>query len=366
MMRAVQIEQYGTAQDVLAIKENIPVPEITDHQVLVELHASSINPVDCAARAGYGKNIFTKMWGNLPQTLGRDASGVVAKVGRNVSLFKPGDEVYGAAHIGCHAEYVAVDASHLAHKPNQLSHLEAATLPFVALTTWTALVENVGLNENNAAGKSIAIPRAAGGVGSFAVQLMKAWGAHVIGLCSSQNTEFVRQLGADEVVDYTKTDFTTVLSNVDCVFDTVGRASDFGTDDLHVAAARDENFDEKLMSVLKYNSGAAYVTICSPKMALSDKYGPEEGRARAEQIFEARKAEQEKKGRRYYWSFCNPSGANLNKLSPLIVQGKIRPLIDSVFSIEDVVAAHEHCESKSAQGKIAIAIAANQYTHSPR
>lgn len=361
-MRAVQIEKYGAAADVLRIKEDLPVPGITENQVLIELHASSINPVDCAARAGYGKKIFSRMWGELPQVLGRDASGVIAKVGRQVSGFKPGDEVYAAAHIGCNAEYVAVDASHLALKPKNLSHTQAACVPFVALTTWTALVENAGLDANTAAGKKIVIPRAAGGVGSFAVQLMKSWGAYVVGLCSESNTKFVTSLGADEVIDYTKTDFATVLHDFDCAFDTVGRASDFDSTDARIAGASTENFDEKLMSVLKRDSNAAYVTVCSPKMALTDRYGLEPGLKRAQQLFDQRAAEQEKMGRRYYWSFCNPSGENLAKITPLLEQGKIKPQIDRVFTIEEMVAAHEYCETKGAQGKIAIQIKPNKQT----
>ncbi len=361
-MRAVQIEKYGAAADVLSFREDLPVPEITADEVLIELHASSINPVDCAARAGYGKKIFSRMWGELPQILGRDASGVIAKVGSNVNGFKPGDEVYAAAHIGCNAEYVAVDTSHLALKPANLSHTQAACIPFVALTTWTALVENVGLNADTAAGKKILIPRAAGGVGSFAVQLMKAWGAHVVGLCSGGNTEFVRSLGADEVIDYTQTDFSTVLKDFDCAFDTVGRASDFEVTESRIAGASGENFDEKLMSVLKRDGNAAYVTVCSPKMVLTDRYGLDEGQERAQQIYAQRAAEQAKLGRKYYWSFCNPSGENLQQITPLLEQGKIKPQIDRVFTIEDMVAAHEYCETKGAQGKIAIQIRSNQQT----
>ena len=356
-MRAVCIEEYGAARDVLLYKTDAPVPEIGNDQVLLELHASAINPVDCAARSGYGQKIFATMWGELPLILGRDASGVVAKVGKNVQKFKPGDEVYTAAHIGCNAEYVAVDAAHIALKPRNLSHVEAASLPFVALTTWTALVDNAGLNADNSAGKKIVIPRAAGGVGSFAVQLMKAWGAYVAGLCSERNNELVRSLGADEVIDYTKTDFSTVLKDFDCAFDTVGRSSDFSTPDLHSAIGKSgDNFDEKLMSVLKRDSDAVYVTVCSPKMVLADRYGIEEGAEKARQVFAQRQAVQKALGRRYYWSFCNPSGAALEQISHLLEQGKIRPLVDRVYPLEELVEAHEYCETKQAQGKIVIEI----------
>ncbi|ANO50518.1 zinc-binding dehydrogenase [Woeseia oceani] len=356
-MRAIVIEKYGAAADVLLYKTDIPTPTIADNEVLIEVHASALNPVDCAARAGYGQNIFKTMWGELPLVLGRDAAGVIVQVGKNVAGFKCGDEVYAAPHIGCHAEYVAVDASYIAKKPRNLSYLEAASLPFVALTAWTALVDNAGFSAENAAGKKVVIPRAAGGVGSFAVQLMKAWGAYVVGLCSERNFDFVRALGADEVIDYTKADFSAQLTAFDCAFDTVGRSSDFESADLRGATdPAGEHFDEKLMSMLKRDSGAAYVTVCSPKMALTDRHGLDEGIERARVIFEERSAAQEKLGRRYYWSFCNPSGAALTEISQLLEQGKILPLIDKVYRLEHMVAAHEYCESKQAQGKIAIDI----------
>jgi len=356
-MRAVCIEEYGAARDVLRYRADVPVPTPADTQVLIEVHAASVNPVDCSARTGYGRHIFSTLWGGLPLILGRDVSGVVTAVGRDVTGFTVGDEVYAAPHIGCYAEYVVVDAGHLARKPRNISHLEAASLPFVALTTWTALVENAGFEEGNTVGRKIVIPRAAGGVGSFAVQLMKAWGAYVVGLCSASNMELVKSLGADEVIDYTNTDFATLLHDFDCAFDTVGRASDFETLEApNAIEGIEENFDEKLMSVLKRDDDAVYVTVCAPKMVLTDRYGLEEGLEKAQQVFEERAQSQRRLGRRYYWSFCNPSGTALARITDLVEQGRIRPLIDRVYPLEDMVAAHEYCETKRARGKIIIEV----------
>ena len=356
-MRAVRIRRYGPAAEVLELVTDAPVPAPGPDEILVRGRATAINPVDCTARSGYGRDVFRGLWGPLPLILGRDVSGTVAAVGAAVKEFAPGDEVYAAPHIGCYAEYVVVKAEHAARKPRNLDHLEAASLPFVALTAWTALVEHAGLSPGNAAGKRVIIPRAAGGVGSFAVQLMKAWGAHVIALCSGRNVELVRGLGADEVIDYGKTDFTQVARDCDVALDTIGKPSDFESmDGMRPNAGSAEDFDEKLMSVLKVNAGAVYVTICSPKLVLADRFGPEEGARRAEDTFRARAAAQAASGRRYHWSFFTPSGSALAEIARLVEDRAIRPVVDRVFPLEEMVAAHEYCESGRAQGKIVIDI----------
>ena len=356
-MRAVKIERYGSAEDVLILSTGTPVPQPADDEILVKVHATAINPVDCVARDGYGRTIFSTLWGELPLILGRDISGVVAAAGRNVSDFSPGDEVYAAPHIGCYAEFATVKAEHAALKPRNISHQEAASLPFVALTTWAALVDKAGLNADNCAGRKIVIPRAAGGVGSFAVQLMKAWGAWVAGICSTRNVELVKRLGADEVIDYGKQDFTELLSDYDVALDTIGKPSDFEAirDKDYIERAGD-HFDEKLLSVLKKEAGAVYVTICSPKMALTDQYGLDEGIRLAQKIFQKRAEAQRQSGRRYFWSFFNPNGRALAEITTLVEANKIRPVIDRVYSLEEMVAAHNYCESGQAQGKIVIDI----------
>ena len=356
-MRAVKVERYGPAEDVLVLSGDTPVPQPADDEILVKVHATAINPVDCVARNGYGRNIFSTLWGELPLILGRDISGVVTDIGRNVSQFSPGDEVYAAPHIGCYAEYATVKAEHAALKPRNISHREAAALPFVALTTWTALVDKAGLNAGNCAGRKIVIARAAGGVGSFAVQLMKAWGAHVAGICSTRNVELVKSLGADEVVDYGKQEFTEVLGGFDAAFDTIGKPGDFEAMNGkgHIKEVEDD-FDEKLLSVLKQNADAAYVTICSPKMVLTDRYGLEQGIRIAEKLFQQRAEPQRQLGRRYFWSFFNPNGQALAEIAGLIEANRIRPVIDRVYALEDMVAAHNYCETGLAQGKIVIDI----------
>ena len=358
MMRSVTVCRYGAAADVLEVRDDTSTPEPAPDEILVQARATSVNPVDCTARNGYGRNIFATLWGELPLILGRDVSGVVAAVGRDVKQFAPGDEVYAAPHIGCYAQYVVVKAKHAARKPRTLTHLEAASLPFVALTVFTALVDNVGLSAVTCAGKKVVIPRAGGGVGSFAVQLMKAWGAHVAAICSTRNVDLVRGLGADLIVDYRTQDFRKLLSDYDVALDTIGKPADFETvTGTQYNAGSPEDFDERLMSVLKTHADAAYVTICSPKMVLTDRYGLKEGSARAELLLKERRAAQQALGRHYYWSFFNPDGEALAQVSALVEEGAIKPVVDRVFPLEQMAAAHEYCESGRAQGKIVIDIA---------
>lgn len=360
-MKAVEIHEYGAARSVLRLNDNAPTPKPAADEILIENFGTSINPVDCAARSGYGRDFFSQVgWGELPQILGRDASGTVAATGSAVRGFKVGDPVYAAPPIGCYAEYVTVKAEHAARKPAILSHLEAASLPFIALTAWSALVVDVGLTPETAAGRKVAVTRAAGGVGSFAVQLLKAWGAEVAGICSTRNVDFVRQLGADTIVDYDREDFLDRLSGYDLVFDLVGRKSDFDEIDMDYKAGFDAGegaeYDSQLMSILRPDSDATYVTVCSPKVAFTNRFGFEEGLHRAEQEYEVRAKSAAARGPRYLWSFFKPDGHALREIAALVDAGKIRPVIDRVYPLQDIAAAHEYCESKKAQGKIVVDI----------
>jgi NADPH:quinone reductase-like Zn-dependent oxidoreductase len=222
--------------------------------------------------------------------------------------------------------------------PANLSFNEAASIPWVALTAWSALVDTVGLDETTTPGKRVIIPRGAGGVGSFAIQLMKAWGAEVATICSTRNVELVRRLGADVVVDYTRQDLAEVLHDYDVAFDTA-----FDT-------------EAKLLDALKVGADAAYVSIVTPKLRLIDEFGLEEGIVRGDAFLANRKAEQARLGRRYEWSFAEPSGEALARIGALIEAGRIVPVIDRVYPMEEIVAAHRFCETRQAQGKIVIQI----------
>jgi NADPH:quinone reductase-like Zn-dependent oxidoreductase len=211
-MRAVRLHAFG-GPDVLKIEET-PRPEPKSGEVLIRVHGAGVNPVDWKIREGYTNH-------KLPLVPGWDVAGVIEKVGPEVTSLKPKDEVYGYFDLsrnGAYADYVAVPAEEVALKPKSLDFTKAAAVPLAALTAWQGLFDVGGLKP----GQKVLIHAAAGGVGSFAVQFAKWKGAHVIGTASGRNVQFVRELGADEVIDYTKTAFEEAVDNVDLVFDTMG------------------------------------------------------------------------------------------------------------------------------------------------
>ena len=215
-MKAVRIHEYGD-ENVL-IYEDAPVPEIQDDEVLIKVHAASVNPVDWKTREGYIKEMIPH---KFPLTLGWDASGVIENVGSKVTNFRIGDSVYSHSDIsrnGAYAEYIAIKSYEVALKPKSIDHNHAASIPLVGLTAWQALIGIANL----APGQRVLIHAAAGGVGSFAVQLAKTRGAYVIGTASAHNHEFLREIGVDEVVDYTSVKFEDQVKDLDVVFDTMG------------------------------------------------------------------------------------------------------------------------------------------------
>ncbi|HEX2971235.1 MAG TPA: NADP-dependent oxidoreductase [Tepidisphaeraceae bacterium] len=216
IMKAVRIHRYGGPE--VLICENAPIPSISDDEALVRVHAAGVNPVDWKIREGYLQSMLTY---SFPLVIGWDLSGVVDRVGSRVTHLKPGDAVYSRPDIardGAYAQYIAVRASELAHKPASLDDVHAAAVPLAALTAWQSLFDAASLSP----GQTVLIHAAAGGVGSFAVQLAKWKGARVIGTASARNAEFLHNLGADQVIDYTIEHFDAVLHDVDVVFDTIG------------------------------------------------------------------------------------------------------------------------------------------------
>ena len=196
---------------------DVPAPEINKDDVLIKVYATSINPVDWKVREGKMEGLKLE----FPFILGWDVSGVIEKVGADVTDFKPGDEVYGRPDIsrnGTYAEYVAVKANEIWFKPKSLDHKTAGAIPLAGLTAWQGIFDHGNLK----AGQRILIHGASGGVGTFAVQFAKWKGAYVIGTASADNIQFLKELGADEVIDYKNEDFSKALKDVDVVFDTIG------------------------------------------------------------------------------------------------------------------------------------------------
>lgn len=308
-MKAVRIHAYG-GTDVL-VYEDAPRPTLGDSEVLIRVHATTVNPFDCAVRAGYMSAYFNY---TFPLILGTDVSGVVEDVGAGVTSFAPGDNVYARAGVtrdGAYAEYVVVPASDVAAKPQSLDHIHAAAMPHVTLTAWQALDGAVNLTK----GQTVLIHAAAGGVGHIAVQLAKLRGAKVIGT-GSVNLDLLRDLGVDEAINYSTTPFENVVHNVDVVLDTVGGDT-----------------QQRSWSVLK-PGGILVSTVQAP----------------SEEIAAAR-------GVRQHFVFSSPPiGKTLAEVATLVDAGQIKPVVSTVFPLQQVRQAHELIEGRHARGKIVLQV----------
>jgi NADPH:quinone reductase-like Zn-dependent oxidoreductase len=335
-MKAVLCEQYG-GPEVLEINDDLPVPRVGPNGVLVQVHASSVNPVDWKYRRGLldavRPVIFPVIWGC-------DLSGVVTEVGPSVTLFKPGDEVYGfkdgyvaKTYRGTYAQYVVAPEKSLAKKPDNLSHLEAACVPLAALTAWQALLGQGKLKQ----GQRVLIHAGAGGVGVMAIQIAKAFGAYVAATASSKNQNLLRQLGADLAIDYTRERIEDVRLKFDLVLDGVGK-SVWGSS----------------MRVLKFGGRLGTLTVPIPEQhagrlkffatALGGVMG---GVVRGLPG-----------GKRLLLTRVKPRGGELEKIGALIEAGKIRPVVEKVFSLEQIAEAHRLSEQGHVRGKLAISISA--------
>src|SRR5437763_798665 len=215
-IHAIRIHDYGDA-DQLKL-EQIPQPEPQEGEVLVRVYAAGVNPVDWKIRSGLMKAFRPSTFPYVP---GADLAGVVEKVGPGVTVFQPGQEVFGRSSNGSYAQYSIAPANALALKPKTLSFAQAATIPVGATTAWQGIFDHGNLQ----AGQRVLILGGAGGVGAFAVQFARRKGAHVISTASTSNVDFVRSLGAETVIDYTKTRVGDEVHDVDLVFDTVGGAA---------------------------------------------------------------------------------------------------------------------------------------------
>src|SRR5882762_5460514 len=215
IMKAMRIHQYGGPEVLAQVELQRPTPG--PNEVLIKVHAASVNPFDWKARAGYVKEVFPL---TFPATLGSDVSGTVEEVGPGGARFKRGDEVYASLGLegGGYAEYAVAKEAIVAAKPHTLDHVQAAAVPTGGITAWQALFEVAQLR----AGQKVLIHGAAGGVGNFAVQFAKGKGAYVIGTASSRNQKFLRELGVDKALDYEETRFEDVVHDADVVLDTIG------------------------------------------------------------------------------------------------------------------------------------------------
>ncbi len=312
MMRAVGQDSFGGPEVLQVVEAERPEPGPAE--VLVRVRAAGVNPTDIWHRASGGL-----AGGDAPVRLGWDVSGVVEAVGPGVTTIEQGDEVFGLPRhplpAGTYAEYVTSPARHLVRKPAGLSREEAAALPLAGLTAWQALVDTADVRS----GQRVLIHAAAGGVGHLAVQIAKARGAYVVGTARAAKHEFVRGLGADEVIDYTEADFGVATGDIDVVIDTIG--GEYGPRSLRTLRA-----------------GGIVVSLASP--------------AEAYLAAEARPL-----GLRAAFMIVEADQAGMREIAALAAAGRLRPRIEAALPLELAAKAHEIAESGRTTGKIVLTVA---------
>ncbi|EOO28245.1 quinone oxidoreductase [Bacillus cereus BAG1X2-3] len=331
-MKAMIIDRYGKVPMHMA---EVPTPEINEYEVLAEIHAASINPIDFKIRDGKVKMLLKY---EMPLILGNDFAGVITKVGSKVTRFKVGDEIYARPRknkIGTFAEYIAIHEDDIALKPKNLSFEEAASIPLVGLTSYQALHDIMQLQK----GQKILIHAGSGGVGTFAIQLAKIMGATVTTTASEAGANLVTSLGADEIINYKTEKFEDILKNYDAVFDTIGGAT-----------------LEKSFNIIK--SGGNIVSISGmPNARFGKEFGSGFFKTLLFSLASKKLTALEKKhNAQYSFLFMKPSGDQLRTIANYIEAGQIKPVIDRIFPFEDAQKAMEYSESGRAKGKIIVKI----------
>ena len=313
-MKAIILNEFGGVENLRYTQ--IDKPSAGADEVVVQVKAISINPVDVKTRAG--KGVAGRLKDHLPLILGWDISGIITEVGSSVTKFKVGDAVFGMVNFPGHgkayAEYVAAPADQLALKPSNISYEEAAAATLAALTAWQAVTRLINVKK----GDRVLVHAAAGGVGQFAVQIAKNLGAYVIGTSSAANKDFVLSLGTDEHIDYKAQPFEDVVSDVDFVFDSVGG----------------ENIDRSLKVIKK---GGSIISIPS---GLNDA------------VIEKAKA----LVINGYQFMVTSNGTDMEALAGQLEPGKLKSHVSKVFSFDEMAEAHLHIESGRTVGKIVVTL----------
>jgi NADPH:quinone reductase-like Zn-dependent oxidoreductase len=304
------MHSYG-GSDVL-VYEEIPQPQPATDEVLIRVHAASVNPVDWKIREGFGQDFFGHQ---LPLILGCDLAGVVEVVGDSVTKFQPGDAVYGYVNLrrcGAYAELAIAPESEVTLKPTSLDFVQAAAVPVGALTAWQALFDIAHLE----AGQTLLVHAAAGGVGSMAVQLAKIKGCQVIGTASARNAEFLQDLGVDTIIDYQTTRFEEVAQDVDVVFDTIGGETQM-----------------RSFSVLK-PGGVLVSAVSSPTESVGAAAGIQVAMVSVQ-----------------------PSATQLSEITALIDSGRLKPFVETVLPLNEAQRAHDLSQTGRTRGKIVLQVA---------
>jgi NADPH:quinone reductase-like Zn-dependent oxidoreductase len=304
-MKAIMIHEFG-GPEVLKY-EDVQEPQPGPGEIRIKIIAAGVNPMDWKVRRGLVGLL------PLPMIMGLDVAGTVDMIGQGEIPFKPGDEVFAKVAIGKggYAEYTLARSTEMARKPKSIGFVESAAIPTAGLAAWQSIFDLAGLER----GQSILIHGAAGGVGTFAVQFAKWKGAYVIGTASEKNAEFLKSIGADEVIDYKNQRFEDIVSNVDVVLDTVGG----------------DTF-ERSWGVLK-SGGFLITTVANIPEGEPEKHG-----VRAKRVM------------------TQSDGKELAQIAAIIDERKIKPLVTTVLSLADARKAHEMSESRHARGKIVLRV----------
>lgn len=308
-MKAIRIHEFG-GPEVLKY-DDAPNPSPANDEVVIKIHASGVNPVDCKIRAGLAQGKFPIEFPLIP---GWDVSGEIEEVGSDVLNFRKGDEVYSRpdpTRNGTYAEYVVVKADQVNSKPKSIDHDKAAAVPLAGLTAWQGLFEHGDLK----AGQKVLIHAASGGVGTFAVQFAKWKGAYVIGTASEENIDFLYDLGADEVIDYKTEKFENKVKNVDLVFDLIGGET-----------------QKRSLSVIR--QGGRLVTTVQPG-------NQEVAKEKSIQLIG-------------YMAKSYP--ADLQQIADLIDSGKIKPIVTRILPLKEAAKAQELIDSHHTRGKIVLKV----------
>jgi NADPH:quinone reductase-like Zn-dependent oxidoreductase len=311
-MKAAVLDEFGSV-DVMQLRD-VPKPAIGPRQLLVEVYATNVNPIDWKMREG---QMAARYGSDFPMILGWDCSGVVCEVGEGVTDFAVGDEVFARSDVGtgrCYAEFAELNTRTVVAKPADLSHEEAGSIPLVGLTAINGLIHCANLQS----GQRVLVIGASGGVGTLAVQIAKNLGAHVTGVCSAKNTDLVASLGADAVIDYNETDPLQTDEPYDIVYDTVG--------------------------VRTYTDAKPALTDSGTYLTLVPVPDIE--------FFIPGQTEWEP-GKGYFVAWT-PTAADLQKLADWATAGKLRAVIDSEYSLDQIKEAHERSQTERCVGKIVI------------
>jgi NADPH:quinone reductase-like Zn-dependent oxidoreductase len=311
-MKAIILKGFGGVENLVIT--DVPVPNVSDNEVLVKVKAIGINPIDIKTRTG--KGLANRLKELNPMILGWDISGVITEIGRSIISFQKGDEVFGMinfpGHGKAYAEYVSAPETHLALKPANISYEDAAAASLAALTAWQILKAKIK------SGDKVLIHAAAGGVGHYAVQMSKYLGAYVVGTASGKNRDFILSLGASEHIDYEKQRFEDVLHGIDFILDTIGG-----------------DYIDRSLKVLK--PGGTIISIPS---------------GASENITEKAKA----KGMNGYQFTIQSNGKNMKEISNLLKKGIVKSYIAKIFPFDEIQSAHLQIETRKTKGKVVVTL----------